>query len=167
MCPSLFMAGPRKLRPETPCRMRSRRRSLLPSGGIRPVKGTRVPRCHDQAPCASAKRPNCLCRAGAGYRLCGRFEAEVRKHASLAHWIPGIPPEAIRAAFESADVVLNTSSSKALPTRSSKPSGQDALSWRRIFRGTVCPFSEKTATLPRDFFSTLTIRTILSGTRSN
>jgi glycosyltransferase involved in cell wall biosynthesis len=84
-------------------------------GGIRPVKGN--------LECLAAMTRLHALRANVRIVFAGpaldndyaaRFKAEVRKHASLAHWIPGIPPEAIRAAFESADVVLNTSFSEGL-----------------------------------------------------
>jgi len=84
-------------------------------GGIRPVKGNLE--CLAAMTRLHALRPNVrIVFAGPALDTdyAARFEAEVRKHASLAHWIPGIPPEAIRAAFESADVVLNTSFSEGL-----------------------------------------------------
>ena len=43
-----------------------------------------------------------------------RFEQEVLRLNTFARWIPLIPPEAIRSALETADVVLNSSFSEGL-----------------------------------------------------
>jgi glycosyltransferase involved in cell wall biosynthesis len=43
-----------------------------------------------------------------------RFAQEVRRCAGFARWIPLIPPEAMRSAYEAAEVVLNASFSEGL-----------------------------------------------------
>jgi glycosyltransferase involved in cell wall biosynthesis len=43
-----------------------------------------------------------------------QFDKELEKHRSFATWIPLIPPGAMRSAYESSDIVLNTSFSEGL-----------------------------------------------------
>ncbi len=43
-----------------------------------------------------------------------RFDDEIRRLSAFARWIPGIPPAAMRSAYNSADVVLNASVSEGL-----------------------------------------------------
>ena len=87
---------------------------FLPAG-IRPVKGNLE--CLGAMAKLHALRPNVRV-AFAGPALdtdyAARFEDEVLRHRALARWIPLIPPEAIRSAFESIDIVLNTSFSEGL-----------------------------------------------------
>ncbi|MFH1124552.1 MAG: glycosyltransferase, partial [Pseudomonadota bacterium] len=87
---------------------------FLPAG-IRPVKGNLE--CLAAMGKVHALRPNVrVVFAGPALDTdyTARFEQEVRRLNTFAHWIPLIPPEAIRSAFETADVVLNTSSSEGL-----------------------------------------------------
>jgi glycosyltransferase involved in cell wall biosynthesis len=84
-------------------------------GGIRPVKGNLE--CLVAMVRLHGLRPNVrVVFAGPALDTdyAARFETEVRRLKSLACWIPVIPPEAIRSAFETADVVLNTSFSEGL-----------------------------------------------------
>ena len=87
---------------------------FLPAG-IRPVKGNLE--CLVAMGKVHALRPN-IRVVFAGPTLdadyTARFEQEVRRLNTFARWIPLIPPEAIRSAFETADVVLNTSFSEGL-----------------------------------------------------
>ena len=43
-----------------------------------------------------------------------QFDRELKNHRPFATWIPFIPPEAMRSAYESSDIVLNTSFSEGL-----------------------------------------------------
>lgn len=87
---------------------------FLPAG-VRPVKGNlegllALERVHERRPHVRA--------AFAGPALdrdySARFEREVRRCESFARWLPTLPPLAMRAAYEAADVVLNTSFSEGL-----------------------------------------------------
>jgi L-malate glycosyltransferase len=87
---------------------------FLPAG-IRPVKRNRE--CLALFEKLHAARPRSrIVFAGpslhSGYAL--RFEREVEKRKEFARWVPMIRPQAMRSAYESADAVLNTSSSEGL-----------------------------------------------------
>lgn len=87
---------------------------FLPAG-IRPVKGNLE--CLAAMTRLHALRPNVrVVFAGPALDTdyAARFETEVRRFKPLACWIPLIPPEAIRSAYETADVVLNTSFSEGV-----------------------------------------------------
>ena len=43
-----------------------------------------------------------------------RFQKQLKRLSAFARWVPSIPPQAMRSAYESADVVLNTSFSEGL-----------------------------------------------------
>lgn len=43
-----------------------------------------------------------------------RFEEEIERLQSFAHWLSAVPPAAMRSAYEAADIVLNTSFSEGL-----------------------------------------------------
>jgi L-malate glycosyltransferase len=87
---------------------------FLPAG-VRPVKGNleclrAMDRVHTVRPQARA--------VFAGPALdedyAGTFLGEIQRRANFARWIPPIPPPAMRAAYEGADVVLNASTSEGL-----------------------------------------------------
>jgi glycosyltransferase involved in cell wall biosynthesis len=87
---------------------------LLPAG-VRPVKGNleclmALEKVHEFRPQVRV--------VFAGPELdpvyTARFAEEVRGCEAFAHWIPLIPPAAMRSAYEAADVVLNASFSEGL-----------------------------------------------------
>lgn len=43
-----------------------------------------------------------------------RFQEAIQRLQSFAHWLPAVPPAAMRSAYEGADIVLNTSFSEGL-----------------------------------------------------
>ncbi len=88
---------------------------FLHPSGIRPVKGNIE--CLKGMARVHALRPQMrLVVAGPvvdeEYAL--RFELEMAAHTAFACWIKGIPPAAMRAAYKTADVVLNASFSEGL-----------------------------------------------------
>lgn len=87
---------------------------FLPAG-VRPVKGNLE--CLMTLEKVRASRP-WVRAAFAGPALdpiySARFGEQVRRCAGFARWVPLIPPGAMRSAYESADVVLNSSFSEGL-----------------------------------------------------
>jgi glycosyltransferase involved in cell wall biosynthesis len=87
---------------------------FLPAG-VRPVKGNLE--CLMALERVRAVRPQVRV-VFAGPELdpvyTARFAKEVRRCAAFAFWVPLIPPEAMRSAYEAADVVLNASFSEGL-----------------------------------------------------
>jgi glycosyltransferase involved in cell wall biosynthesis len=87
---------------------------FLPAG-VRPVKGNLE--CLMALEKVRASRP-WVRAAFAGPGLdpiySARFGEQVRRCAGFARWVPLIPPGAMRSAYESADVVLNSSFSEGL-----------------------------------------------------
>jgi glycosyltransferase involved in cell wall biosynthesis len=87
---------------------------FLPAG-IRPVKGNLE--CLMALQRVHAVRPQ-IRVVFAGPALDAEYEArfrrEVERMRAFACWIPPIPPEAMRAAYEAADVVLNASFAEGL-----------------------------------------------------
>jgi len=87
---------------------------FLPAG-VRPVKGNLE--CLIALEKVRASRPRIrVAFAGPGLDpiYTARFNAEVRRCAGFARWVPLIPPGAMRSAYEAADVVLNASFSEGL-----------------------------------------------------
>jgi len=87
---------------------------FLPAG-VRPVKGNLE--CLVALEKVRASRPRIrVAFAGPGLDpiYTARFNAEVRRCAGFARWVPLIPPGAMRSAYEAADVVLNASLSEGL-----------------------------------------------------
>jgi glycosyltransferase involved in cell wall biosynthesis len=83
--------------------------------GIRPVKGNLeclsvMAKVHD----ASPKIRVIFTGPALDAEYTVRFEEEINRLQSFAKWILQIPPEAMRAAYEGADVVLNYSRSEGL-----------------------------------------------------
>jgi glycosyltransferase involved in cell wall biosynthesis len=84
-------------------------------GGIRPVKGNLE--CISAMAKAHEASPNIrVLFAGPALdaEYAARFEEEISRLQSFARWILQIPPKAMRAAYEGADVVLNYSRSEGL-----------------------------------------------------
>jgi glycosyltransferase involved in cell wall biosynthesis len=85
---------------------------FLPAG-IRPVKGNLE--CLMAMQKVHVIRPHIrFVAAGPAIDLeyADRFEREVKKLAAFAVWIAGIPPAAMRSAYDASDVVLNSSVSE-------------------------------------------------------
>jgi len=83
--------------------------------GIRPVKGNLE--CLSVMAKAHEASPNIrVLFAGPALdaEYAARFEEEISRLQSFARWILQIPPKAMRAAYEGADVVLNYSRSEGL-----------------------------------------------------
>jgi L-malate glycosyltransferase len=87
---------------------------FLPAG-VRPVKGNlegllALEKVHQRRPQIRA--------VFAGPALdrdySARFQEEINRLQSFAHWLPAVPPAAMRSAYEAADIVLNTSFSEGL-----------------------------------------------------
>jgi L-malate glycosyltransferase len=87
---------------------------FLPAG-IRPVKANLE--CLMAMEKVHAARPHVrFVAAGPAIEpeYAGRFEREVKRLSEFAVWIKAIPPEAMRSAYESSDVVVNASLSEGL-----------------------------------------------------
>ncbi len=87
---------------------------FLPAG-IRPVKGNleclkTFEEIHARRPCAKVVFAGPILDIGYG----AEFKETLSRLRSFAHWIPSIPPEAMRSAYKSSDIVLNTSFSEGL-----------------------------------------------------
>lgn len=83
--------------------------------GIRPVKGNLECLCAmEKAHAANPKIRVVFAGSALDVRYAGRFEEEIRRLESFAKWILQIPPKAMHAACEGADVILNHSSSEGL-----------------------------------------------------
>ena len=85
---------------------------FLPAG-IRPVKGNLE--CLMAMQKVHAIRPHIrFVAAGPAIDLeyADRFEREVKKLSAFAVWIAGIPPAAMRSAYDASDIVLNSSFSE-------------------------------------------------------
>jgi L-malate glycosyltransferase len=82
---------------------------FLPAG-IRPVKGTLE--CLMTFEKLHAVRPSTkIVFAGPSLHVqyTARFEEELKRFHPFAHWIPTIPPAAMRSAYETSDIALNFS----------------------------------------------------------
>jgi L-malate glycosyltransferase len=87
---------------------------FLPAG-IRPVKGTLE--CLITFEKLHLVRPSIkIVFAGPALHVqyAARFKEELKRLHSFAHWIPNIPPEAMRSAYETSDLALNFSFSEGL-----------------------------------------------------
>jgi glycosyltransferase involved in cell wall biosynthesis len=87
---------------------------FLPAG-IRPVKGNLevlhlLERVHSLRPSIRAVFAGPVLEKDYG----GRFEQEVKRLQVFARWLPPIPPQAMHSAYQSADVILNSSFSEGL-----------------------------------------------------
>jgi glycosyltransferase involved in cell wall biosynthesis len=87
---------------------------FLPAG-IRPVKGALE--CLNAFEKLHALRPSAkIVFAGPALDTdyASRFAEEIERLRHFAHWVPRIPPEAMRSAYEACDITLNFSSSEGL-----------------------------------------------------
>jgi glycosyltransferase involved in cell wall biosynthesis len=83
--------------------------------GIRPVKGNLECLCSmEKAHAASPKIRVVFAGQALDAGYAARFEKEIKRLDSFAKWILQIPPKAMYAAYEGADVILNHSSSEGL-----------------------------------------------------
>ncbi len=83
--------------------------------GIRPVKGNLE--CLTIFEKVHAARPHAhIVFAGPALdtEYTARFGKKIAESRSFAKWMPSIPPAAMRSAYETSDIVLNTSSSEGL-----------------------------------------------------
>lgn len=83
--------------------------------GIRPVKGNLealilLEKIHRLRPMIRAVFAGPVL----GKDYAGRFEQEVKRLRVFARWLPPIPPQAMRSAYQGADVILNSSFSEGL-----------------------------------------------------
>jgi glycosyltransferase involved in cell wall biosynthesis len=87
---------------------------FLPAG-IRPVKGNlECLKTFNQIHSVRPKVRVVFAGPALDRNYAEQFDRELENHRPFATWIPSIPPEAMRSAYESSDIVLNTSFSEGL-----------------------------------------------------
>ena len=87
---------------------------FLPAG-IRPVKGNlECLRTFKQIYSACPRVRIVFAGPALDRNYAEQFDRELENHRPFATWIPPIPPEAMRSAYQSSDIVLNTSFSEGL-----------------------------------------------------